>query len=322
MRVFVAGATGALGRSLLPRLAEAGHAVIGLTRRPEKKRLIQQLGGEATVADGLDAKAIRKAVLATQPDVVVHEMTDLAGASDLRHFDRVFATSNRLRTEGTDHLLAAAKEAGVRRFVAQSYCGWPYARIGPPVKAETDPLDSEPPAELRATLAAIEHLESVVRASFQPEGIVLRYGSFYGPGTGILDHHFIEQVRHRRFPLIGNGDGWWSFVHVDDAADATVLAVERGAAGEVYNIVDDEPAPVRVWLPALAQILGAKPPFHAPAWVARILAGEHLVAMTTEARAGTNEKARRELGWEPKHASWRTGFAEVLGARADRSAVA
>jgi 2-alkyl-3-oxoalkanoate reductase len=312
MRIFVAGATGAVGRRLLPILLSAGHSVTGLTRSPQKAELIRARGAEAVVADGLDATSIHAAVAAAKPDVIVHEMTDLKNASDLRNFDRSFASSNRLRTQGTDHLLAAARAVGVKRFVAQSFCGWPYARDGNPVKSEMDPLDPEPPQEMRPTLDAIRYLESTVTGSSAPEGIVLRYGAFYGPGTGLFDGPFLEQLRRRRVPLIANGDGWWSLLHVEDAAEATALAIERGTAGGIYNIVDDEPAPVRDWLPALAEMLGAKPPFHVPAWIARLLAGDHLVALMTQVRAGSNAKAKRELGWQPAHPSWRQGFAEVL----------
>lgn len=311
MRIFVAGATGAVGRRLVPLLVSAGHSVVGLTRTPEKTAAIRALGAEAVVADGLDADAIRADVASSKPDVIVHEMTDLRGASDLRHFDRSFAISNRLRTEGTDHLLAAAREAGVKRFVAQSFCGWPYARVGGAIKSEMDPLDDSAPREMSRTLDAIRYLESAVTASSEPEGIVLRYGAFYGPGTGLLEASLIEQIRRRRVPVIGDGNGWWSFIHVEDAAKATALAIERGKAGNIYNIVDDEPAPVREWLPALARILGAKSPLHVPAWIAAILAGEHMVVMMTQARGGSNEKAKRELGWQPEYPSWRRGFAEA-----------
>jgi nucleoside-diphosphate-sugar epimerase len=247
------------------------------------------------VADGLDAAAIGAAVASCRPDVVIHEMTDLAGATDLRHFDRAFTNSNRLRTVGADILMAAAREAGVKRFIAQSFCGWAFARTGGPVKTETDELDPDPPQQFRRTLEAIRYLERTVTGSAKPEGIVLRYGAFYGPGTGALDRSMVEQLRHRRVPLIGDGGGWWSFVHVDDAAAATVRAVERGKPGNTYNIVDDEPAEVRDWLPALAEMLGARPPFHLPAWLARLVAGEHMVAMMTQVRAGSNGKAKRDL---------------------------
>jgi len=311
MRIFVAGATGAVGRPLVPALVAAGHSVVGLTRTPAKAEAINRMGAEPVVADGLDAAAIRAAVASTKPDVVIHEMTDLAGVTDLRHFDRAFANSNRLRTLGTDLLLTAAREAGVQRFIAQSFCGWAFARTGGSVKAETDELDPDPPQELRRTLEAIRYLERAVTASSSPEGIVLRYGAFYGPGTGVFDRSMLDQIRHRRVPLIGDGAGWWSFLHVEDAASATVMAVERGKPGNIYNIVDDEPVQVREWLPALAEMLGAKPPFHVPAWIARLLAGEHMVAMMTQVRAGSNAKAKQDLDWEPARPSWRQGFAEI-----------
>jgi nucleoside-diphosphate-sugar epimerase len=285
---------------------------VGTTRTEAKAPLIRQLGGEALVADGLDAGAIRRAVQSARPDAVVHEMTQLKGALDLRYFDRAFAVSNRLRTEGTDHLLAAARAAGVTRFVAQSFCGWPYARADGAIKTEDDPLDPEPPRELRRTLDAIRHLERVVLEASEVGGIVLRYGGFYGPDTGLFDGPYVEQVARRRAPVIGGGNGWWSFVHIDDAAAATALAVERAAPGNIYNIVDDEPAPVREWLPALAAMLGAKPPRHVPAWLGRLVAGEHLIVMMNEARAGSNAKAKQELGWQPAHPTWRQGFAEIV----------
>jgi nucleoside-diphosphate-sugar epimerase len=282
--------------------------------------MIEELGGDPVVADGLDADAMNAAIGSNRPDVIVHEMTDLSGASDLRHFDRIFANSNRLRTRGTDLLLSAGRNAGVKRIIAQSFCGWPYARNGAPVKSETDELDPTPPKEFQRTLEAIRYLERAVTASSQPEGIILRYGAFYGCETGVFEPSMVDQIRRRRVPLIGDGNGWWSFLHVDDAAAATMAAIERGQAGNVYNIVDDEPVPVREWLPTLAAMLGARPPMRVPAWLARILAGEHLVAMMTQARAGSNVKAKRELGWTPMHPSWRRGFAELaahhLGHRA------
>jgi nucleoside-diphosphate-sugar epimerase len=312
MRIFVAGATGAIGRRLVMFLLAAGHQVVGLTHSPNKTAVIGNLGALAVVGDGLDKASVRQAVAAAKPDVIVHEMTDLKGASDLRHFDKAFELTNRLRTEGLDYLLAAAREFGVKRVVAQSFCGWNYARIGEPIKSEADPLDPEPPRELKRTLDAIQYLEDIVTQSREPEGVVLRYGAFYGPGTGVFDGGFVEQLLKRRVPIIGEGDGWWSFVQVDDAARATVAAIAKGSPGNIYNIVDDEPAPVKVWLPALAQMLGAKPPRHLPVWLARIVAGEHLVTMMNEARAGSNAKARRDLGWTPDPPSWRQGFAKVL----------
>ena len=310
MRIFVAGATGAIGRRLVPRLIGRGHSVTGLTRTPAKAGLLRNLGAEPTVADALDRSAIQAAVDAAHPDVIVHELTDLTGASDLRKFDRSFESSNRLRTTGTDHLLAAARECGVKRMVAQSFCGWPYARTGGPVKSEEDLLDPNPPQEQRRTLAAIRYLEDVVTKAATPIGVVLRYGGFYGPDTGLLDAATIEQLRKRRMPVIGGGTAWWSFIHIDDAAEATALAAEQGTG--IYNIVDDDPSPVHAWLPATAAIVGAKPPHHVPAWLARPLAGEHLVVMMTESRAGSNAKAKRELGWRPRHPSWRQGIAEII----------
>jgi nucleoside-diphosphate-sugar epimerase len=322
MRILVAGASGAVGRQLVPALVLAGHAVIGTTRTPAKAEAIRQMGAEPVIVDGLDGEAVRAAVIAKQPEVIIHQMTDLADATDLRHFDRVFAVTNQLRTLGTDYLLAAAREVGVRRFIAQSFCGWTYGRRGAPVKTEADPLDPDPPQELRRTLEAIQHLERTVTGSDQPEGIVLRYGSFYGPDTGMLSQVMIDQLRRRRVPMIGDGGGWWSFIHVADAASATVAAIEHGRAGNIYNIVDDEPAEVSEWLPALAAIVGARPPFHVPTWLGRLLAGEHMVAMMTEARAGSNVKARRELGWQPAHPSWRAGCAEIVGHSGGHSAAA
>jgi 2-alkyl-3-oxoalkanoate reductase len=307
MRVFVAGATGAVGCRLVPLLVAPGHVVFGMSRSPDKAAAIERTGATAVIADGLDRAAVRAAVLAAKPDVVVHQLTALRGMTDLRKFDRAFAQTNRLRTRGLDNLLAPAREAGTRRIVVQSYCGWPYARTGPPLKSEDEALDPDPPRELRRSLDAIRYLERAATTSGL-DGVVLRYGSFYGPDTGMLSAAALDQVRKRRFPLIGDGNGWWSFLHIDDAAAVAAMAVERGAAG-IYNIVDDEPAPAREWLPALARIIGAKPPLHVPAWLGRLLAGEHLVEMMTQARAGSNVKAKRELGWRPLHPSWREGFA-------------
>src|SRR4051794_2739837 len=312
MRIFVAGATGAVGRPLVAALISAGHSVVGLTRTAAKADTVKRMGAQPVVADGLDPLTIRAAVDSAAPDVVIHEMTDLSGAFDLRHFDRTFANSNRLRTTGTDFLLSAAREVGVKRFIAQSFCGWVFARNGGSVKTEADELDPDPPQELRGTLEAIRYLEQTVTNSSQPEGIVLRYGGFYGPDTGTLGQPMIEQIQRRRVPLIGDGGGWWSFVHVEDAAAATVRAVERGKPGAIYNIVDDDPAQVRDWLPALARMVGAKPPIHLPAWIARLVAGEHVVLMMTQVRAGSNAKAKADLGWQPSHRSWREGFAESL----------
>jgi 2-alkyl-3-oxoalkanoate reductase len=303
MRVFIAGATGAIGTRLVPQLVGRGHEVVGSSRSPEKAGRLRALGAEPVVLDVLDTDAVRRAVAAARPDAIVHQATALAGLSDFKHFDRSFATTNRLRTTGTDALLAAARESRVTNVVAQSYAGWPYARQGGPVKSEDDPLDPMPVAPMRETLAAIRHLEeSVVGAG----GTALRYGGFYGAP----DDAQLEPVRKRRFPIVGDGDGVWSFVHLDDAAAATVLVLERGATA-IYNIVDDEPAPVREWLPALAAAIGAKPPRHVPRWLARLAAGEAGVFLMTESRGASNRKAKDELGWALRHPSWREGFADA-----------
>jgi nucleoside-diphosphate-sugar epimerase len=312
MRVLVAGATGAMGQNLLPRLLAAGHQVFGTTRTAEKTRLIRKLGGEALVVNGLDGAAVSTTVQRANPEVIIHQMTDLKAASDLRRFDESFAVTNRLRTEGLDHLLAAARRAGVKRFIAQSFCGWPFARVGGPVQSEDAPLDPSPPHALRRTLHAIRYLEDRVTGLPDVGGMVLRYGAFYGPKTGLFDSALIEQILKRRVPVIGDGEGWWSFIHIEDAAAATALAVEGEAFRGIFNIVDDEPAPVREWLPALAAMLDAKPPRKVPAWLGRLLAGDHVVTMMTQVRAGTNAKAKRELGWCPEHPTWRQGFARVI----------
>jgi 2-alkyl-3-oxoalkanoate reductase len=300
MRVFIAGATGAIGTRLVRQLVERGHEVVGTSRSAEKADRLREQHVETVVVDLLDPSAVHEAVSAAKPDAIVHEATALAGLTNLRQFDRSFAQTNRLRTEGTDALLAAARDAGVSRFVAQSYAGWPYARDDGAVKTEDDPLDPTPVPAMSETLAAIRHLE---RAVTDADGIALRYGGFYGSP----DDAQLDLVRKRRFPIVGDGGGVWSFVHLDDAAAATVLALERGKAG-VYNIVDDEPAPVREWLPALAETIGAKPPRHVPRAVARVLAGEVGVAMMTEIRGASNAKAKRELGWILRYPSWREGF--------------
>jgi 2-alkyl-3-oxoalkanoate reductase len=313
MKVFVAGATGALGRTLVPQLVARGHDVVGLTRTPSKQDMIRGLGARPAVADALDPDAVARAVAEAEPEVIVHQLTALSGSLDLRHFERDFAETNRLRTEGTDHLLAAGRAVGALRFVAQSYAGWPFARTGGPVKAETDPLDPTPPAPLRTTHDAIRHLEDAVTGARWTEGIVLRYGGFYGPGTSFSvrpEGEHVALIRKRRFPVVGNGAGVWSFIHIEDAAEATAVAVTRGQPG-IYNIVDDDPAPVAEWLPAAASAVGAPPPRHVPRWLGRLVAGEAGAVMMTEVRGASNAKAKRELGWQPRHASWREGFAEV-----------
>ena len=312
MKVLVAGATGALGKQLVPRLVARGHEVVGTTRSESKRQAIFELGATPAVADALDAEQVARVVAEAEPEVIVHELTALSGDFDLRHFERTFAETNRLRTEATDHLLAAGRAVGVKRFVAQSYAGWPAERTGGPVKNEDDPLDHSPPESVRSTLEAILYLESAVIGAGWTEGVVLRYGGFYGPGTSLGPEggEMTEAVRQRKFPVVGNGAGVWSFIHIEDAADATVAAIEHGRRG-IYNIVDDEPAPVSEWLPAVANAVGARAPRHVPRWLGRMLAGEAATVMMTEVRGASNAKAKRELGWEPKHRSWRDGFSQV-----------
>jgi nucleoside-diphosphate-sugar epimerase len=315
MKVFVAGAGGAIGKQLVPRLVAGGHEVVGMIRSPEKQELVRGLGARPVVADALDADEVARAVGEAQPEAVLHELTAIPADLQPKRFDRDFALTNRLRTEGTDNLLAAARDAGTRRFVAQSFTGWPYARTGGPVKTEEDPLDPNPPAQFQRTLDAIRRLEHTVTGADGLDGLVLRYGGFYGPGTSVgvdPDGEVIETIRKRGFPVVGGGTGVWSWVHIGDAAAATVAAVETGSPG-VYNVVDDDPAPVAKWLPALAEAVGAKPPRRVPRWLGRLVAGEAAVAMMTEQRGASNAKAKRELGWQPRYLSWREGFSEGLG---------
>jgi len=306
MRVFVAGASGALGSRLVPQLIQAGHEVIGTHHSPASAQLLAALGAEPVQLDLLDTQAVRTAVLASKPDAIVHQATALADAKFGRSLDKTFATTNRLRTEGTDALLAAAREAGVRRFVAQSFAPYLYARQGGLVKTEADPVDQAPPPNTGQTYAAIAHLE---RSATGFGGIALRYGAFYGAANDGL----IEPVRKRQLPIVGDGGGLLPWLHLDDGAAATVLALEHSGPA-IYNIVDDESAPVRDWLPVLASALGARPPRHAPAWLARLLAGQAAVVLATQARGAANAKAKRELGWTPRYPSWRTGFPAVYSA--------
>jgi 2-alkyl-3-oxoalkanoate reductase len=312
MRVFVVGASGVIGRRLVPQLIERGHDVVGTASSAGKTEQVRALGAEPVVLDALDAQAVRETVAAAQPDAIVHEATSLTGISDFKHFDRTFAQTNRLRTEGTDNLLAAARETGVGRFVAQSNANHRYAREGGPVKSEDDPLDPDPVATARESAAAMTHLD---RAVTDAGGIALRYGIFYGdPDDGM-----VEAVRERKFPIVGDGDGVWSFIHLEDAASATVLALEHDGPA-VYNIVDDEPSPTREWLPELARIVGAKPPRRFPRLLARLFAGEAPVVMATESRGASNAKAKRELGWKLRYPSWRQGFADRYGKTTPASA--
>lgn len=315
MRVFLAGAGGAMGKQLIPRLTANGHEVVGMVKSESKLDLVRSLGGRPVVADALDHEAVARVVGEAEPEVILHQLTAIPGNLEPRHFDRDFAATNRLRTEGTDHLLAAARDVGVRRLIAQSYAGWPYARDGGPIKTEDDPLDPDPPAQFRRTLEAIRHVETAVTSADGLEGLVLRYGAFYGPGTSIgqtPEGAQVEAVRKRRFPVVGSGAGVWSFVQIEDAATATAAAVTAGAPG-IYNVVDDDPAPVSEWLPALATAVGAKPPRRVPRWLGRLAAGEAAATMMTESRGASNAKAKRELAWELHYPSWRTGFSAGLG---------
>jgi nucleoside-diphosphate-sugar epimerase len=313
MKVFVAGGSGAIGTRLVPHLLARGHDVVATTRSARTAERLRATGAQAVIADGLDRDAIMRAVASAEPAVVVHQLTALAGATNYRNFDKEFAITNRLRTEGTDNLLDAARAAGARRFIAQSYGNWIYERSGSALKTEDDRLDPHPPAHQTRSLKAIRYLESRVTGAEGLDGLALRYGSFYGPGTGIelAGGVIVEMIRKRRFPIIGDGAGVWTWIHIDDAASATLAAVERGAPG-IYNIVDDEPAPVSAWLPALASALGAKPPRHVPVWLGRIAAGEVGVSMMTQVRGSSNAKAKRELGWAPRYPSYRAGFASGL----------
>ena len=304
MRVFVTGATGALGRHLVPGLVAAGHEVTATTRTPGKMARLREAGAEPVVVDGLDREAVIAAVRAAAPEVIVHEMTALADMRSFRNPDKLFAVTNELRTRGTDNLLAAAAQAGTRRVIAQGYAGpGPDQPSGARLKTEEDPLDWRPIRSAARAMAAIRYVDRTVPLE-APEGIVLRYGGFYGPGTGDF---VVEMARKRRLPVIGGGTGVWSFIEITDAAGATIAAVSDGAPG-VYNVVDDDPAPVAEWLPYLAKVLGAKPPLRVPAWLGRLLAGEFVVAQMTTSRGSSNEKARKELVWKPQYASWREGF--------------
>jgi nucleoside-diphosphate-sugar epimerase len=320
MRVFVAGASGALGVQLVPQLVSAGHEVVAMTRTESKQDGLRDLGAQPVVADALDRDAVARVVGEAQPDVIVHQLTALSGRMglrDARHPDRspMAKMTNRLRTEATDHLLAAGRAAGTRRFVAQSFGAFRYARSGPPVQTEAEPLDPDPPGAMRPVVQALLHLERAVTMIDWGEGLALRYGGFYGPGTGISlepDAVMAAAIGKRQFPIIGDGGGVWSHIHIEDAAAATAIAVERGRPG-VYYVVDDEPAPVREWLPVLARALGAKPPLRIPRWLGRLVAGEMATLMMTEVKGASNAKAKRELDWQLRYPSWRLGVTKGLG---------
>jgi nucleoside-diphosphate-sugar epimerase len=314
MTIFLAGASGAIGKRLVPKLVSGGHRVIATTRTPEKVESLRDEGADPVVVNGLDRDALMKAVVMSRPEVIVHEMTSIGPIRSFRNLDAEFAITNRLRTEGTEYLLAAAREAGTNKFVAQSYAGWPNIRRGGRVKLEDDPLDPNPPKAMSQTLAAIRKLETMVVNATGIAGVVLRYGSFYGPGTSISPGaETLELVRQRKFPLVGDGAGVWSFIHTDDAANATRLAIEHAPAG-IYNIVDDEPAEVSAWLPELAKVIGAPAPRHLPAWLGRLLLGDAGLSIMTQVRGSSNTKAKRVLGWRPAYASWREGFRRELAA--------
>jgi 2-alkyl-3-oxoalkanoate reductase len=320
MKVFVAGATGVLGRTLVPQLVARGHEVVGMTRSASKQDLLRSLGARPAVADALDPDAVAQAVAAAEPEVMVHELTALSAPMsmrDTRHPERFSGAimTNRLRTEATDHLLAAGRAVGARRFVAQSFGAFRFARTGGPVQTEDDPLEPDSSGAQQPGVEAILYLERAVTTIEWGEGLALRYGGFYGPGTSISlapDAQMAGPIRKRRFPIVGGGGGVWSLIHIEDAAAATAVAVERGRPG-IYNIVDDDPAPVREWLPVLASALGAKAPRRVPRWLGRVAGGEVATIMMTDVKGASNEKAKRELGWQPRYASWRQGFAQGLG---------
>lgn len=312
MQIFLAGGAGAIGRRLIPLLRQSGHEVAATTRSKSKLEMLRAAGAEPILLDAFDRQAVHRAVAASRPDVVMHQMTALASLKDFRKFESELTMTNRLRTEGAEILLEAAQSAGAKRFIAQSYSGWPNERTGGRIKSETDPLDPNPPRAMKATVESLKKLESMVTNAPGLTGIVLRYGSFYGPGTavepgGIL----VDAVQSRQFPIIGGGMGVWSWLHIDDAARATVLALDRGESG-IYNIADDEPAEVATWLPVLADIVNAKPPRRIPTWLGRLFVGEAGVSMMTRSRGSSNAKAKRILGWQPHYASWREGFRHGL----------
>lgn len=313
MRILLAGASGAIGQTLIPLLVQHQHEVFGAFRNPSHSERVQALGATPVVLDALDGQAVNDRMAEIRPQVVIHQLTAIPPRIDLRHFDRDFELTNRLRTEGTRNLTTAAVRAGAERFLAQSFTGWPYARRGIRLKTEEDDLDPSPPPKMKTTLDALEMLEHTVLREQGLTGIVLRYGPFYGPHSSIaLDGTLVEDIRRNKLPIIGQGTGVWSFLHLHDAATATLAALTRAQRG-LYNIVDDDPAPVSEWLPYLAQCVGAKPPRHVPNWLAKILIGEHAVALMNDIRGVSNAKARKELEWTPRWSSWRQGFQEGLG---------
>ncbi|WP_129665525.1 NAD-dependent epimerase/dehydratase family protein [Phytoactinopolyspora endophytica] len=313
MKILIAGASGAIGRHLVTQLVAGGHEVVGTTRAGAKADALRALGAEPAFVDALDPDSVADGVAKAEPEVIVHQLTALTGPAHIRRVKRMAAATNRLRTEGTDHLLAAARAVGVHTFVAQSNSLW-MERTGGPVASEDGRIEPNPPADAEKAVAALRHLEDVVTGITWADGVALRYGGFYGPGTGFStapDAAMAVQIRKRKFPIVGDGGGVWSFVHIADAASATVAAIERGKPG-IYHVADDEPAQVRDWLPYLARALGAKPPRRVPAWSARLLAGKGTVNMMTQARGISSENTKRELDWTPRFLSWRIGFIEGL----------
>jgi nucleoside-diphosphate-sugar epimerase len=312
MKIFVTGGTGAIGKFLVPLLVENRHEVVALTRSANKAVLLENQGATAVIADPLNKEQLTAAVRRAEPEVIIHQLTALSGVGNFRKLDQEFALTNRFRTEVTDNLLVAARTIGTRRLIAQSYCGWPYARKGGPVKTEEDPLDPKPPESFTKTLAAIRFLEDKMRSVTFLEGVALRYGWFYGPGTAFGKGGAVyKMIRKRRLPIVGGGGGIWSFIHVIDAARATLAALSHGTPG-IYNIVDDEPAKVATWLPVLAQAMGAKPPYRIPHWLGELTIGKAGVSIMTQIRGCSNAKAKRELNWTPVYPSWRVGFVDAL----------
>ncbi len=316
MRVLLAGAGGAVGQQLIPMLAREGHNIGALTRSQSKRDALASVGGVTPfIADALDPAAVENVVATFRPDAIIHQLTAIPQVLDMAHFDRAFALTNRLRTEGTDNLIAAAKKWGVERFVAQGFAGWPYARTGGAIKTEDDPFDPDPPPQFRSTLQALQYLEQAVLRSFPERGTVLRYGWFYGPQTSLSRNGpMAEAVVKRKLPIVGGGEGVWSFLHIEDAASAAVAALHCN--GGIYNIADDRPALVRDWVSMLAQLLGARQPLHVPAWIARFAIGRHGVLIMTENRGISNQKAKRELAWTPRYPDWRAGFKSEFAADA------
>ena len=312
MKVFLAGASGAIGQTLIPLLVEQGHEVFGAFRNPAHAGQVESLGATPVMVDALDGQAVADRMAEIRPQAVIHQLTAIPARLDLRHIDRDFEMTNRLRIEGTRNLATAAVKAGVEKFLAQSFAGWPYARRGITLKTEEDDLDPSPPPQMKAMLDAIEMLEHTTVREQGFTGVVLRYGPLYGPHSSIAkDGTMVEEIRQHKVPLIGQGTGVWSFLHLHDAATATVAALTHAQRG-IYNIVDDDPAPVVEWLPYLAECVGAKPPMHVPNLLAKMLVGEHAVAMMNDIRGVSNEKARKELHWTPKWSSWRQGFRDGL----------